>query len=48
MEASIIARLETLLARIQRLRRNLYPEGWDADPLLEVEKELRQLIREGK
>lgn len=44
----IPARLEALLARVRKLRQNLYPEGWDADPLLQVEKELQQLIREGK
>lgn len=46
--AEVIARLEELLARVRKLRQNLYPEGWDADPLLQVEKELQQLIREGR
>ena len=46
--SDVKARLEVLLARVRKLRQNLYPEGWDADPLLQVEKELQQLIREGK
>jgi hypothetical protein len=48
MEPDTKARLEALLARVRQLRQNLYPEGWDADPLCEVKKELRRLIREGK
>lgn len=40
------ARLEALLARVRQLRKNLYPEGWDADPLYHVEKELELLLQE--
>ena len=46
MEASIIARLEGLLARVRQLRQNLYPEGWDADPLYRVEKDLELLLKD--
>ncbi len=41
----VTARLEVLLARVRQLRQNLYPEGWDADPLCEVEKELQGLVQ---
>lgn len=44
MEPDVRARLEALLVRVQRIRRNCYPEGWDADPLFEVEKELHSLL----
>ncbi len=40
------ARLEALLARVRQLRQNLYPPGWDADPLYHVEKELELLLQE--
>ncbi len=42
------ARLEALLIRVQRIRKNCYPEGWDADPLWQVEKGLRELVRGGE
>jgi len=48
MDPDVKARLEALLARIQRLRRNLYPEGWDADPLYYVEQELESLLNDLK
>jgi len=38
------ARLEALLARVRQLRQNLYPPGWDADPLYEIEQELEKLL----
>jgi hypothetical protein len=40
------ARLEALLARVRRVRKNLYPEGWTYDPLYHVEKELELLLQE--
>jgi len=46
MEPDTKARLEALLARVRRVRKNLYPEGWDADPLYHVEKELELLLQE--
>ena len=48
MEPEAKARLEGLLARIQRLRRNLYPEGWDADPLYRIEQEIVNLLDDVK
>jgi hypothetical protein len=45
MEPDTKARLEALLARVRQLRENLYPEGWDADPLCEVERELQGLVQ---
>ena len=38
------ARLEALLAYIQRLRANLYPADWTADPLYRIEQELASLL----
>jgi len=46
MEPEAKARLEALLARVRQLRQNLYPPGWDADPLYHVEKELELLLQE--
>ena len=37
----IEARLADLLSRINRVRRNAYPEGWKHDPLYGVEQELK-------
>jgi len=42
----IIPRLETLLARVRRIRANLYPADWTADPLYMVERELEDLLEE--
>ena len=39
------ARLEALLSRVRELRKNLYPEEWDADPLLKIEQELVILLK---
>ena len=39
-------RLEALLAHVQRIRKNLYPAGWDADPLYGVEQELVSLLQD--
>ena len=40
------ARLEALLARVRQLRKNLYPEGWEYDPLYYVERELTAILQE--
>ena len=40
------ARLEALLARVRRVRKNLYPEGWTYDPLYYVERELTAILQE--
>jgi len=37
-------RLEAILAHIQRLRANLYPADWTADPLYRIEQELASLL----
>lgn len=41
----IIPRLESLLSRIQRIRANLYPAGWTADPLYQIEQEIKALLQ---
>jgi len=41
------ARLEALLARVRRVRKNLYPEGWDADPLYDLPPGKPTLLRVG-
>ena len=42
----IVARLGAILSGIRRLRASLYPEGWDADPLLQVERDLAALLKD--
>jgi hypothetical protein len=42
----IEVRLSAVLAYIQRLRANLYPAGWDADPLYQIEQELVGLLKD--
>ena len=44
----IEARLEAILAYIQRLRANLYPADWTADPLYRIEQELVGLLDDVK
>ena len=48
MEPEAKARLEGLLARVRRVRKNLYPEGWTYDPLYRIERELDKLIKEAR
>ena len=48
MEPDTKARLEAILAHIQRLRSSIYPPGWDADPLYRVEQELVSLLNDIK
>ena len=48
MEPDVKTRLEAILAYIQRLRANLYPAGWDADPLYRIEQELVSLLNDIK
>jgi len=43
---AIKERLKKLLAWVRRVRKNLYPEGWEYDPLYRVEKELELLLQE--
>ncbi len=40
------ARLEALLARVRRVRKNLYPEGWTYDPLYRIQCDLEQLLED--
>lgn len=44
----IEARLSAILAYIQRLRANLYPTDWTADPLYRIEQELASLLSDLK
>ncbi len=46
--AEVIARLEELLARVQRIRRNCYPPDWTTDPWRHVEQELTALLEDMK
>ena len=48
MEPDVKTRLEALLARVRRVRKNLYPEGWTYDPLYYVEWELESLLNDLK
>ena len=40
------ARLEALLARVRRVRKSLYPEGWTYDPLYRIQCDLEQLLED--
>jgi len=42
----VFHRLCILLNSVRRIRANLYPEGWDADPLYQIEQELEALLQE--
>ena len=44
----IEVRLSAILAYIQRLRANLYPADWTADPLYRIEQELASLLDDVK
>jgi len=44
MEPEAKARLEAILAHIQRLRSSIYPADWTADPLYRIEQELRACL----
>ena len=44
----IEARLSAILAYIQRLRANLYPADWTADPLYRIEQEIVNLLDDVK
>lgn len=44
----IEVRLSAVLAYIQRLRANLYPADWTADPLYRIEQELASLLDDVK
>ena len=46
MMPDVKARLEALLARVRRLRTNIYPVGWSADPWYEIEQELERLLQD--
>jgi len=39
------ARVRVILARVRELRRNIYPEGWDTDPLKKIEQEIEALLK---
>ena len=42
------ARLEAILAYVQRLRASIYPADWTADPLYRIEQELASLLNDVK
>jgi hypothetical protein len=44
MEPDVKARLEAILANVRRLRSNIYPSGWTADPLYKIEQDLQSLL----
>ena len=44
----IEVRLSAILAYIRRLRRNLYPADWTADPLYRIEQEIANLLDDVK
>jgi len=48
MEPDIKARLEAILADVRRLRANLYPADWTADPWWKIEQDLQSLLNDLK
>ena len=48
MEPNVKARVEAILARVREIRANLYPVGWTADPLYNIEQELQSLLSDLK
>lgn len=46
MKPDVKTRLEALLARVRQLRKNLYPEGWEYDPLYRIQCDLEQLLED--
>ena len=40
------ARLEAIIGNIRRYRANLYPEGWEYDPLYRIQCDLEQLLED--
>ena len=48
MEPDVKARLEAILADVRRLRANLYPADWTADPWWKIEQDLQSLLNDLK
>ena len=48
MEPDVKARLEAILADVRRLRANLYPADWTADPWWKIEQDLASLLNDLK
>ncbi len=44
VNVDITARIETILANVQRLRSSIYPPGYDADPWYLVEQDIASLL----
>jgi len=38
--------LEAIIGNIRRYRANLYPEGWEYDPLYRIQCDLEQLLED--
>jgi hypothetical protein len=43
-----LSKLEELLKWVKERRNNLYPDNWEYDPLLYVERELEIIIKLGR
>jgi|LSQX01.2.fsa_nt_gb hypothetical protein len=48
MENSLVEKITALISRLESMRANFYPADWDADPLYDVIRELRQITAEVK
>ena len=48
MDNSMVEKINALISRLEGRRANLYPAGWDADPLHGVIAELRRIADEEK
>lgn len=46
MTQEVVGRLEQLLAWVQTRRAQLYPPGWEYDPLYYVEREMITILQE--
>ena len=48
MDNTVIEKIKALVSRLESQRANLYPAGWNADPLHDVIAELRRIADEEK
>jgi hypothetical protein len=46
MNKQLAPKISALIFKLEGIRSNLYPKDWDADPLYQVVRELRQLEEE--
>lgn len=48
MDNSVVEKINALISRLESMRANFYPAGWDSDPLYGVILELHRIAAEEK